>query len=414
MKIRSNTKNYIFMRSLICIILWIPISIAIFSPQAQGNAVGRFDVDINIEGIPQQDTVSFKNSSSFPFIVEVEGKGNYAGKMNVNLDCTSSNGHVEIEERSISIANGETKQVEGAFSKEDIVENMTISISVSAEISNEGNIGPGAGAVKTDSKNYQVTVLPEESDEPTTDDAIRLTQSSIIILAIIAFIIFISNAVGGLIPYLGKWDKKTLVKFTLVGGGVIFSLSLFSILPESIKVGGGIAILGFLAGIPLLFGIGQLTKMMKSGASGVANVVIGINIHEISEGVLLSLAVILIAGTRTPLVWALGAISLNALPVAFSYISHIRAKNVPARLTLTYFVIYLLSLPIGIIIGVTIFKTIPLELVGSVFGLTGGMLLTLSITEMSPISWEEKKFLSPAIFYFIIGALLMAALLIFL
>ena len=414
MKMESRLKNHTLMRSLIVIILLTPILMAIFSTHAQGDAVGRFDVDVTIAEIPQQDIVSFENSSSFSFIVKVEGKGNYVGNMNVNLDCSSSNGYVEIEDESISIPNGETEQVEGTFFQENVVENMTISISVSAEISNDGNRGPGTGTVQMDSKTIQIIVLPEEGGEPTNDEIIQLTQSSIIILVIIAFIIFISNAVGGLIPYLGKWDKKTLVRFTLIGGGVIFSLSLFNILPESIKIGGVYSILGFLAGIPLLFGIERLTRTVKGDDSGVTNVVIGINIHEISEGILLSLAVILIAGTGTPLVWALGAISLHSLPVAFSYISHIRAKNISAKLTLTYFIIYLISLPIGIIIGVSIYKSIPMALVGSVFGLAGGVLLTLSITEMSPISWEKREFLSSATLYFIIGALLMAVLLIFL
>ena len=405
------SKYHAFMRSLIFIVILIPMLLGIFSPLAVGDAIGSFDVDVEIEELPQEVGVFHGNSTSIPFIVKVEGKGNYFGTMNVDLKCTCSHGCVIIEQESISISNGETKRIGATLSHEEILENNDETVTVSAEISNEGNVGPGSGGVDTDNAAIRIVILPE--NDGSQNIAIDyITIDRILILVIIAFFILISSVVGGLIPYLGKWEKESLTKFTIFGGGVILSLCLFNILPESIKIGGIFAGIGFLLGIPFLFGIERIREFSKRGDADVTTMVMGFNIHEIVEGLLLALAVLILTGAGTLAVWALVAISLHSMPTAFSYISYIRLKKVSEKRTLVYLIIFLLSLPAGIIIGFLILRIVPMALVGFIFGFTGGMLLTLSITEMSPISLKEQKLISPITYYFLAGMVIMGALMI--
>jgi zinc transporter ZupT len=318
-----------------------------------------------------------------------------------------------LKEDTISISDGETKQIDAIFSQKELVEDNNVTITVSAEISSEGNIGLGTDSVKTDNGIIRMVILPQNSGSQIVSP-INITIDGILILAIIAFFIFISSVIGGVIPFLGKWEKESLAKFTVFGGGVILSLSLFNILPGSIGIGGAFAVVGFLLGITLLFGIEKLMSASKHKDIGLATMVIGFNINEIVEGVLLALAVLILTRSGTLAVWALVVMSLHSMPAAFSYISYIRYKNVTGRRTLIYFLLLILSLPVGIIIGIMILKTVPMALIGFIFRLTAGMLLTLSLTEMSPLVWKKQKFLTSATPYYMAGMGFMGALLIFL
>jgi ZIP family zinc transporter len=219
---------------------------------------------------------------------------------------------------------------------------------------------------------------------------------------ILSLIAGLSTIIGYFIIYLKK-DKNKIIKYSLAfSSGVMLSVSLFDLIPESIFLTKKISLFVFV-GLILAYLINQALPNEESLYKVGIFSMITIILHNIPEGI----ATFISAKSNISLgLFITLAITMHNIPegISIAVPVYYSTKNKKEAFIKTF--ISGISEPFGAIIAYLFFPKINNNVLGNIFSLIAGLMIYISIFELLPnaLKYNEKK---KTLVFFIIGIIFM-------
>lgn len=177
-----------------------------------------------------------------------------------------------------------------------------------------------------------------------------------------------------------------------VAAGVLLALAFGDLFPESIELGGALAIAGFISAFAVLFLIEALTHAhthhasdQPIGAHAYLPFLVGLAIHNVADGFAVGISTRLAEGTAVTV--GVGVL-VHQVPVGLSFATVLAATHIPRRSIMYAAVVLAACIPLATAITIV---TPPLSdpMLGVLIGIAAGILAYVSTAHLLPEAQNE-------------------------
>lgn len=231
-----------------------------------------------------------------------------------------------------------------------------------------------------------------------------------------SLIIFIVALVGGILPLIRKWSDELLHLFISFGAGIFIGTVFLHLIPEALHVHGHVhaqelnhAPLFMLIGFMLIFFVEKIVLVQGDSSYDHGHRVIsitalvGLSLHSIIAGFGLAVGSHF-EGLGGKIFFSIIAHKATA---AFALSSLFVLAKMKTRVKVALIVLFSLMTPAGVLIFGNVFKSMEIDNLSPLLGLTAGTFLYVAVGELLPevFHTKEKKWLKLAVL--IIGIIVM-------
>jgi len=375
-------------------------------------AVGNLDVSVSVSAPTEPINGTEGEALTIPFKAVMTGVGNYVGDMPVEVTASSSQ-QVSITTQSLSLASGQSETVSGTVTVQVEHEDLDVTVTVKAKISEDGNFGQGVGKVRVDSARISVEVPHDHDHDHGDDDHIEdhsdgdghahgtdalfaLDNIPYGTVAIYLCLFLLVGFVGGYLPFLKNWDQDQMFTFIAFGSGVVLSAALVHLLPEAFEMGGALALAGLAVGFGA-FGLMEFVEHRtgaghdhshvcdvddEDGTGPSLKVFAGFSFHNIMDGIMLAISILLLAQSDVMGIIILVAIAAHKAPTSFTFTCYYLAGGAGKRKTLRLLVAFQMFLAVGMVILLSLIGSVTDAALAFLLGVSGGLFLMIGGWEM--------------------------------
>lgn len=205
-------------------------------------------------------------------------------------------------------------------------------------------------------------------------------------LALAALAVMVLTLVGGLLPLVRDWDRRTIRLLLAFGTGVLLGAAFLHMIPEATEELGGAVGLPVLGGFLLIYVLERFVMMHPCEEETCAfhhmglAAFCGITLHALIDGFALG------AGLAVPLlsVAVTVAIVLHKLPASISLTGILLHCEYPKRRILWMIAGFALATPVGAAVSVTVLSRVPDTVLPYAVAISAGTFLAIATADLLP------------------------------
>lgn len=234
----------------------------------------------------------------------------------------------------------------------------------------------------------------------------------------ILVIVTIGPIIGSFLGVIKKPSEEYLSSMLSFAAGVMLSISLVNLVPESIKYSSGLLCgIGVILGILVMYSFDFIIPHIDSCSSHEAGkdkykrpvflLILGIIMHNFPEGMTIGISSVSTFKLSVPIAFAL---AIHDIPESictsapYYYISKNRIKSFLISIST------IIPTLIGFLITFFVFKNISFSILGILIGGAAGLMVYISVLELIPMALAKKKSNSTAIISLICGMVMVLLL----